>query len=179
MRSHKPIAKQFRKGVKKILKEIRLNGEYSSKKRIEECEAELSKALEKIDLVEGVSMTILDDVFQLKKENRFQRRILKYLEVIRPHGEYITINEFVEIATVCALCTEAEAIKYLSYYLEKESNIPSADTIKNGYMVIERVVAIDEKGARTVEKKGLLTKEGVIKLMRILEKKYAYRRQRA
>lgn len=157
MRSRKPIAKQFRKGVKKILKEIRLNGEYRKKN-----EKILGYELY-IGCLESQNEKLCNAEQELNRcqdVNAYLNNAIRYLAMLRTYGEYVTIEEFVDIAVKMGLGKNVKEISSRLSDYDYCLGITS-ENIKNGWVVQERVVRIDETGKETVEIKPLITLRGL------------------
>ena len=160
MRSRKPIAKQFRKGVKEILKEIRLNGKYSSDKKMLKYEDDIQKLKAKNLVLSNKAMKSEEGMSEVWRINNYLFDTVRYLTMLRTYGEYVTIEEFVDIAVKMGLGKNIKEISSRLSSYEYCLGITS-ENIKNGWVVQERVVRIDETGKETVEIKPLITLRGL------------------
>ena len=171
MQSRKPIAKQFKKEVKNILKTIRKHGAYMTENTIE-------KALTSPDFLIQLATKLKEEQQARKKAEATieeQKPLVSFANTVTESSDCLDMGDFAKvIRSENIKLGRNKLFKWLrdnKYLMER--NIPYQKYIDNG---IFRVIEVVKKSAHDdgdIYKKTLVTGKGQVYILEKLKEEYA------
>lgn len=172
MQSRKPVAKEFKKQVKTILKSIRKNGAYMTEETLE-------KALTSPDFLIELATKLKEEqearkIAEAKIEE--QKPLVEFAETVANSSDNIDMNELAKLINNENILLNGKKVgrnKLFQWLREKkilmENNLPYQKYIDSGYFNVIETVKQTAYGSQTF-RKTLVTGRGQLKIVEMIRR---------